>query len=85
MTVVAGRVVVTSGCAVLVLAALTSCRTSGDEGRMPATASAPILLFNGTGASPADVVSVRSILASQHLDYSQTEPEQLPRSPHMDN
>ncbi len=77
MIVVAGRVGVTSGCAVLILAALTSCRFGGDEGRMPAHARAPILLFNGTGASPGDVAAVRSILSSQHLDYSTVD------SPHL--
>jgi glutamine amidotransferase-like uncharacterized protein len=38
---------------------------------------APILLFNGTGASPGDVAAVETILNSNHLDYSTVNSSQL--------
>jgi glutamine amidotransferase-like uncharacterized protein len=38
---------------------------------------APILLFNGTGASPDDVAAVETILNSNHLDYSTVNSSQL--------
>lgn len=40
---------------------------------------APILLFNGTGTSPNDVVAVERILNSNHLDYSSVSSSQLNR------
>jgi glutamine amidotransferase-like uncharacterized protein len=44
---------------------------------MPAHASAPILLFNGTGASPGDIAAIRSILSGEHLNHSTVDSAQL--------
>jgi glutamine amidotransferase-like uncharacterized protein len=72
------RLVMTALCAVLIATALTACRASGDENRMPAHASiAPTLLFNGTGASPGDVAAIERILSSEHLNYSTVNSPQL--------
>jgi glutamine amidotransferase-like uncharacterized protein len=43
--------------------------TSGD--------TAPILLFNGTGTSPNDVVAIEEILRTNHLNYSTANSSQL--------
>jgi glutamine amidotransferase-like uncharacterized protein len=51
----------------------TACRQS------PAPARAPILLFNGTGASQGDVAAVETILASEHLSYATASSSQLNR------
>jgi glutamine amidotransferase-like uncharacterized protein len=65
------RFLLTTLCAVLTSTALTACRASGDESRMPSHANiAPILLFNGTGTSPGDVRALEKILGSEHLNYS---------------
>lgn len=65
------RVVLTTLCAVLISTAFTACRARGDEGGMPTAGNvAPILLFNGTGASPGDVAALEKILSSEHLNYS---------------
>jgi glutamine amidotransferase-like uncharacterized protein len=42
-----------------------------------AIATAPILLFNGTGASPNDVVAIETILHDQHLPYAKVDSAQL--------
>ncbi len=74
------RLVLTTLCAILISTALTACRTSGDEGRVPANANiAPILLFNGTGTSPGDVAAVEKILTSEQLNYSTVNSPQLNR------
>ena len=39
--------------------------------------TAPILLFNGTGASPHDVAAVEAILKNNHLSYSTAKSSQL--------
>ncbi len=44
---------------------------------MPAHATTPILLFDGTGVSPGDVAAVRNVLSSQHLEYSTVDSAQL--------
>jgi glutamine amidotransferase-like uncharacterized protein len=67
----------------LVSTAFTACEIRGDQGSVPAkggNASAaapptsggisPVLLFDGTGTSPRDVVAVETILNSNHLNYS---------------
>jgi glutamine amidotransferase-like uncharacterized protein len=41
------------------------------------TPTAPILLFNGTGASPTDVAAVEAILKNLHLSYSTARSSQL--------
>ena len=65
------RLVMTSLGAVLISTALTACRASGDEGRMPAHANiAPVLLFSGTGTSPGDIAAIEEILSSERLNYS---------------
>jgi glutamine amidotransferase-like uncharacterized protein len=38
---------------------------------------APILLFNGTGASPGDVAAIEAILNGRHLNYSTVNSSQL--------
>jgi hypothetical protein len=38
---------------------------------------APILLFNGTGTSPNDVVALETILSTNHLNYSAVNSPQL--------
>ena len=39
--------------------------------------TAPILLFNGTGASPNDVKAVETLLSANHLNYSTVNSSQL--------
>ena len=64
------RVVLTTVCVVLISMAFSACRPSGDKGRIPAAAEiAPILLFNGAGASPGDVSALEKILSRAHLNY----------------
>ena len=41
--------------------------------------TAPILLFNGTGTSPNDVVAVEAVLESNHLEYATVNSWQLNR------
>lgn len=72
-----GRVALLSGAAVLIALAATACRAGGDERRMPAHAGAPVLLFNGAGASPADVAAIQTILRSEHLAYDAADSRQL--------
>jgi glutamine amidotransferase-like uncharacterized protein len=78
---------------VLISIAITACGVRGDKGGTPAKganasaaatltpltsgALAPILLFNGTGASPNDVAAVATILNSNHLNYSTVNSSQL--------
>ena len=72
-----GRVALLSGAAVLIALAANACRAGGDERRMPAHAGAPVLLFNGAGASPADVAAIQTILRSEHLAYDAADSRQL--------
>jgi glutamine amidotransferase-like uncharacterized protein len=76
MGVTPSRIVGTTLCAVLTGTALTSCRASHDEGRMPAHV-APILLFNGTGTSSGDVAALEKILSSENFNYSTANSRQL--------
>jgi glutamine amidotransferase-like uncharacterized protein len=70
---------------VLISTASTACGVRSDHGSMSledANASiptAPILLFNGTGASPNDVAAVEAILKNNHLSYSTAKSSQLNR------
>jgi len=57
---------------VLATAALTACGVRGHK-----DSTAPILLFNGTGASPNDVAAVETILNSNYLNYSTANSSQL--------
>jgi glutamine amidotransferase-like uncharacterized protein len=59
---------------VLIAAAFTDCRTR-DAG------IAPILLFDGTGASPGDVAAVEAVLDASHLDYSTVSSSDLNEMP----
>jgi glutamine amidotransferase-like uncharacterized protein len=76
----------------LFLLMLSSCTISGihgDKGGMPrkgasdaavaASGHSPILLFNGTGASPNDVAAVEIVLNSNHLSYSTANSSQMNR------
>jgi hypothetical protein len=78
MTAETARVTLLTLCVVLTSTVLAACR-AGDEDRMPAHASAPILLFNGAGASSGDVVALRTILLREHLEYSTADSQQLNR------
>jgi glutamine amidotransferase-like uncharacterized protein len=42
----------------------------GTRTALTSASAAPILLFDGTGTSPNDVAAVKTILNSNHLDYS---------------
>src|SRR5215470_8618324 len=55
----------------LIALAVTGCKDAG-KSAIPLTANTipPILLFNGTGASPNDVTAVELILNEHHLNYS---------------
>lgn len=78
MPTATSRLVLTTVGVVLISTVFTSCRVSGDEGRMPAQATVtPILLFNGTGTSPGDVTALEKILNSEHLNYSTINSPQL--------
>jgi len=54
----------------IALLALTACAP-------PPVGDAPILLFNGTGTSPNDVVAVEAILKDRHLSYATVNSRQL--------
>jgi glutamine amidotransferase-like uncharacterized protein len=68
---------------VLISTAATACGVHSDHGSMSpedANASAPaapVLLFDGTGASPNDVAAVEAILKNNHLSYSAAKSSQL--------
>ena len=58
-------------CFALIAATLTSCGGLADRRDKPAAgAMAPILLFDGAGASAGDVASVKKILDDNRLHYS---------------
>lgn len=65
--------------------ASTACGVHGDHGSMSredvnaSASTAPILLFNGTGASPNDVAAVEAVLKNSHLSYSTAKSAQLNR------
>jgi glutamine amidotransferase-like uncharacterized protein len=71
---------------VLISSSFTICGIHVDKGTTAArgandsaavASSAPILLFNGTGASPNDVAAVETILNLNHLSYSTANSSQL--------
>ena len=68
---------------VLISTASTACGVRSDHGSVSledANGSAytpPILLFNGTGASPNDVAAVEGILKNNHLSYATANSSQL--------
>ena len=68
---------------VLISAASISCGVGGDRGGISpdganvSASTAPILLFNGTGASPNDVAAVEAILKNNHLSFSAVKSSQL--------
>jgi len=70
MTAGTAGIILSSACVVLIATGLTACGARIDEHTAPEHANAPILLFNGTGASPGDVAAVRRILTNEHLNYS---------------
>jgi glutamine amidotransferase-like uncharacterized protein len=47
------------------------------DGANASASTAPVLLFNGTGASPNDVAAVEAILKNNHLSYSTAKSSQL--------
>ena len=53
----------------------TAARSANDSAAV--ASSAPILLFNGTGASPNDVTAVETILNRSHLRYATANTAQL--------
>lgn len=53
---------------VLLVTALSACGYS-DKCNIPAGGAVQILLFNGTGTSPNDVVAIETILNNNHLHY----------------
>jgi glutamine amidotransferase-like uncharacterized protein len=58
--------------------AATACTTY----KVPLTAdNAPILLFNGAGASPNDVAAIEALLNKSHLNYSTVNSSQLNQMP----
>jgi glutamine amidotransferase-like uncharacterized protein len=71
MGVSSARLSLTIVSVVQIACAITACRTSNDEG------SAPILLFDGTGTSPGDVAAIRTIMRSEHFDYSTADSSQM--------
>ncbi|MDQ2944479.1 MAG: BPL-N domain-containing protein [Acidobacteriota bacterium] len=72
------RIALTTVCFVLISMAFSACRPSGEKATIPAAAEiAPILLFNGAGTSPGDVVALEKILSSEHLNYSTVNSPQL--------
>jgi hypothetical protein len=70
---------------VLISAASTSCgvgsrhRSMSRDSATGSASTAPILLFNGAGASPNDVAAVEAILKNNHLSYSAATSAQLNR------
>jgi glutamine amidotransferase-like uncharacterized protein len=67
---------------VLISISFTAC-AGRDKGSAPLNSEvvAPILLFNGTGASPGDVAAVEAILNSNHLSYSTANSAELNQMP----
>jgi glutamine amidotransferase-like uncharacterized protein len=80
MGAVTARLVLPTLCTAMISTALTGCRASSDDGRMPSHASlAPILLFKGTGTSSGDVAALEKTLSREHLNYSTVNSPQLNR------
>ena len=74
---IVGRSLV-GACLVLIWSAVAGCGSRGDRGTpLESGRVAPILLFNGTGASHNDVAAVETILTSNGLDYSTVNSSQL--------
>jgi hypothetical protein len=61
----------------ILIAAALACRAGAGQRRTSARADVPILLFNGTGASPGDVAAFESVLDSQRLDFSTVDSREL--------
>jgi glutamine amidotransferase-like uncharacterized protein len=76
MKAVTARAILASLCAVLIAAAL-ACRAGAGQRRTSARSDVPVLLFNGTGASPGDVTALEDILDSQRLDFSTVDSRRL--------
>jgi len=69
----------TAACIALCCVALVAC---GSESRtLPPANVTPILLFNGTGASPGDVAAVENILTTERLSYSTVDSPHLNQMP----
>src|SRR5436190_16170764 len=64
---------------ILLIAFAVTGYKNADESAIPLTSNTlpPILLFNGTGTSPNDVVEVKRILNEQHLSYSTANSAQM--------
>jgi len=62
---------------VLISITLAACRAGIGQDKLSAHANAPVLLFNGAGASPADVAAIERILWSEQLAYSTANSPQL--------
>jgi glutamine amidotransferase-like uncharacterized protein len=69
--------VLTAACAALIATAFTACRSKGGELAPAPAAVAPVLLFNGTGTSPQDVLALGRILHSEGVTYSTVNSRQL--------
>ncbi|MDP9081708.1 MAG: BPL-N domain-containing protein [Bacteroidota bacterium] len=59
----------TVSCFAFMIVVFTACGNSNNKGTGLAGGVAPVLLFNGTGASLNDVDAIRTILDSEHLNY----------------
>jgi glutamine amidotransferase-like uncharacterized protein len=79
MTAATVRVILASVSAVSIATALIACGARREEGRPASDAGAPILLFDGSGTSPGDVASIRSILGSERLKYATADSSRLNR------
>jgi len=62
---------------VLIAMSFPGCKSHNARGSSPLGAAVPILLFNGDGTSPNDVLAIESILFNAHLDYSTANSAQL--------
>lgn len=62
---------------ILMIIALSSCRSHGDKGSISTGGDPQILLFSGTGTSPNDVAAIEAILKSTRLNYSTISSSQL--------
>ena len=73
MNIASERLLLATVCVVLISTASMACRNSRPAG------AAPILLFNGEGTSPNDVIALANILRAGRLDYSTVNSSQLGR------
>jgi glutamine amidotransferase-like uncharacterized protein len=56
--------------ACFILAIFTACGGRSSKSMALDDSTAPVLLFNGTGVSPNDVVAIETILETNHINYS---------------